>query len=99
MPLLHIALQEGFGGDDVVVRINGVKIYENNAVSTRTQIGLADSFEVDVVEGVVMIDVNMGVKDLSRNIELHFARPVYLGISVIANEIVITEQFTPFGYL
>ncbi len=46
MVLLHIAFQEGFTDDTVVVRVNGREVFRKGSVKTRLQIGYADSFEV-----------------------------------------------------
>jgi hypothetical protein len=35
MALLHIALQEGFTGDDVVVRVQGEEVFRKEDVTTR----------------------------------------------------------------
>jgi hypothetical protein len=74
MALLHIALQEGFTGDDVVVRAQ-------EDVTTRLQIGYADSFEVRV-EGEVKIEVLLPLKNLSETIMLQVPPTEYLGVSI-----------------
>jgi hypothetical protein len=74
MALLHIALQEGFTGDDVVVRAQ-------EDVTTRLQIGYADSFEVRV-EGEVKIEVLLPLKSLSETIMLQVPPTEYLGVSI-----------------
>lgn len=47
MPRLEIALEEGFEGDRVVVTVDGDVVFDEPAVRTRHQIGLAASFAVD----------------------------------------------------
>lgn len=45
MPLLHIALQEGFTGEPVSISVDGREIYRRDRVRTMTQIGRADDVE------------------------------------------------------
>ena len=64
MPLLHIAFQEGFTDDTVVVRVNGEEVFHKGSVKTRLQIGYADSFEMTVEEGSVNVEVLLPLKNL-----------------------------------
>ena len=59
MPRLAIALTDGFDGDAVVVTVNGVEAFRGDRVTTLTQIGLADSFEVDVPDGPSVVEVDV----------------------------------------
>jgi len=59
MKLLHIAFQEGFADDTVVIRVNGKEVFRKASVKTRTQIGYAGSFEVNVQEGSVNVEVTL----------------------------------------
>jgi hypothetical protein len=82
MALLHIALREGFMGDDVVVRVQGEEVFRNEEVTTRLQIGYADSFEVRVEGEKVKIEVLLPLKNLSETIMLQVPPTEYLGLSI-----------------
>ena len=58
MPLLHIALQEGFENDSVAMRINGAEIFNKPQVPRRRQIGFADSFETHIGGGAIKVTLN-----------------------------------------
>ena len=64
MGLLHVAFQEGFRDDAVVVRVNGEEVFHKGSLKTRLQIGYADSFELTVEEGRVDIEVLLPLKNL-----------------------------------
>lgn len=96
---LHIALQEGFTGEPVIVRINGKEAYRKEQVKTKFQIGYADSFEVNVEEGPVKVEVLLPTKDLSETFEAQVSSPVYIGVSIDQGRIVHRISPQPFGYL
>jgi hypothetical protein len=76
------ALQEGFVGDDVVVRAQGEEVFHKKDVTTRLQIEYADSFEVRVEGGEVKIEVLLPLKNLSETIMLQVPPIEYLGLSI-----------------
>jgi hypothetical protein len=101
MPLIHVALQEGFQNDTVVVRLDGVEVYRQTGLKTRMQIGLADSFDLDVAPG----PIELWVEVLTQNagvrvpIEVPVARELYVGVSVAPDGGVsykVTDE--PFRY-
>ena len=57
--LLHVALQEGFEDDTVVLRIADEEVYRRDSLATRMQIGLADSFELTVEEDEAELEVSL----------------------------------------
>ena len=100
MSTLHIALQEGFTHDDVRIDVAGAAVYHKQDVSTRLQLGLADSFSTDVHDAEVTVHVALP----ARRMEQHFVVPIheatYIGIS-LGREGVIQHRVsaTPFGYV
>ena len=46
MALLHIAFQDGFTDDTVVVLINGGEVFRKEGVNTKLLLGYADFVEV-----------------------------------------------------
>src|SRR6188508_1976768 len=65
MPMLRVHLLEGFAHDTVVVRVDGTEVHRASEVSTRQQIGLARSIEVDVAREPVDVQVELPDKNLT----------------------------------
>ena len=82
MPLVHIALEEGFMGDGVSVAIDGKNVFHDDNVKTRLQIGLAHKFEVDVPLGRARVEVSLPAKNLAQSIDLDVSQELYLSISL-----------------
>jgi hypothetical protein len=100
MPLLHVDLQEGFSGDAVEVLFDGKAAFRKSNVSTRTQIGFADSVEAQVDSGAVDLTVSLPAKGLSNSAVLTVSEPTYVGVSVSpAGGIKFEISQAPFGYL
>ena len=100
MSLLHIAFQEGFFDETVVVRVDGREVFRKDGVKTRLQTGYADSFEIDVQEGSVNVEVALPSKNVSESMTLQVSNPVYLGVSLIPDGRVHSRVSSePFGYL
>lgn len=97
--LLHIALQEGFEADAVVIHLDGEEIYRGEAVTTRTQIGLADRFERTVEEGEMKVEVSLPKRSLDRATTITVAGPTYVGVSVEHGALVLRTRREPFGYV
>jgi hypothetical protein len=100
MAELHIALQEGFDGDEVIVLIDGQDVYRRPGVTTRTQIGLADSFTRKVADRRVAVEVRLPGRGASGLIDVDGNRPCHIGVSVTpAGRVALRAQDEPFGYL
>jgi len=99
MPLLHIAFQEGFTGETVAVRINGNEAYRKEQMKTRFQLGYAGSFEVNVEEGSVRVEVLLSAQNLSETFEVQVSAPTYVAVSLAQNKIVHHVSAQPFGYV
>jgi len=99
MPVLHVALQEGFDNDTVVVRVNGRQALAQDGVRTRRQIGLAGSVEVEVAEGAATVEIALPSRGLSATIPLVLPGPRYVGVSVDREGIRHRLSTEPFGYL
>lgn len=99
MPSLHIALEEGFDGDLVVVRVNGKEALRKQDVRTRMQIGLADSVDT-VWEGEsARVEVEVPTRRISTAIGGVISGESYLGISIRDGAIEHRVSTEPFGYV
>ncbi|MBI1808096.1 MAG: hypothetical protein HYR76_13745 [Ignavibacteria bacterium] len=99
MTTLHVALQEGFSSDTVVVRIQSREVLRKANVNTRLQTGYADSVETEVHVGSVNVEVILPSRNISKKIRLQISVPTYLGVSVVKGIIESTVSQTPFGYV
>jgi len=95
---LHVALQDGFDGDTVVVRVDGRTVYRRVGVRTLTQISRADAFDVEI-DGPVSVEISLPDRALSTVVSVP-ERPegAYLGVSVLHDALVHRLSAEPFGY-
>jgi hypothetical protein len=84
---LRIDLQEVFKNDVVCVFVNGEEIYHESGVTTKWSISLADSVEVLIPEGEVEVEVQLPLRDLSKDVVFFLAEPTYLGVRVLEDMI------------
>jgi hypothetical protein len=97
--VVRVALEEGFEDDTVIVEVNDRQVFEREGVSTRTQIGLATSFEVEVEEGEVVVAVRATSQGATGRIRHPVAGLLHVGVSVQGGDIVFRTSEEPFGYL
>jgi hypothetical protein len=98
MPLLHIALQEGFESDPVSISVDGQEIFKKDAVRTRTQIGLADSVEVTRPAGGVTIEIR--ARGTTAKLTPTLTENLYVGVSMAPDgRITHRTSSQPFGYM
>lgn len=99
MVLLKVDLQDGFDGDLVTVIVNSAEVFRKEGIKTRLTLGLADSFEVNIPDGKVNIEVSLPMKDISGTISMEISGPVFLGVSVQDRRISFRRSETMFFYL
>ena len=101
MTQLHIALQDGFFHDTVVVQVNGKEVFRKGDVKTRFQIGLAESFEVEVPSGDATVEVALPEKKRANStIVKAGSQLMYLGVSLNERgEVTFLVSQEPFGYV
>ncbi|MEA2684960.1 MAG: hypothetical protein QOE93_155 [Actinomycetota bacterium] len=100
MAQLHVALEEGFSGDDVTVRVAGKKAFEAKKLRTRLQVGLAGSFDVEVADGHVDIVLELPKRKIVHRHRVTVAGPTFVGISLDeTHDVVLRTSSEPFGYV
>jgi hypothetical protein len=98
MPLLHVDLQEGFGGEPVRIAVNGDELFRKDGVRTRTQIGLADSVEQTLPAGDIRIEVT--ARGTTHTIAAPLSADLYLGVSITPEGRIVHKQSAhAFGYV
>ena len=97
---LNIVLEEGFLGDHVRIEAGGRMLADLEDVSTRVQIGLAHTVEVDVRDGERTIIVTLPRKQLTKVIPLGSDPPAYVGISLVdeGQGVAVRTGDAPPGY-
>jgi hypothetical protein len=98
MARLHLALNDGFTGDTVVVRLDGREIYRKGGVKTDLRISRADGAEADAPDGEATLEVEARGRTASVRVDAA-ARP-HVGIDMTPDgEPRIRQQAEPFAYL
>ena len=98
MPGLRVDLQDGFDGDEVVVRVAGKEVYRDDDVRTLTVIGRAATFTADVPAGTVAVDIELPRRGLEHRVVLDAAETPNLGVSVSGTMLKHRVASEPFGY-
>lgn len=105
MTILRIDLQEGFGGDEVVLEVDGREIFREEGVRTDRRLGLAVApsgrstyYEAELPKGRHTVTVSLPRRNLSKEIQVSAADRTYLGVSVEGGEITCIVSKTPLGY-
>ena len=83
----------------MVVSIGGREVYRNDKVSTRLQIGLADSWDLDLPPGEVEVTIALPERGLEEKVDVTLEDRLYLGASVASGDIVCRLSKDPFGYV
>ena len=78
---VSIALEENFLGDRVLISAGGRALADLEGLSTRVQIGLARTLEVELNAGETLT-VELPEKGLKTEIPLGAQPPPYVGVSV-----------------
>lgn len=99
MVLFNVDLQNGFINDYVIIKINHEEVFQRKDVKSNPLLGYAISFQKDVPEGSLDIEVRLPEKDLSKTISLKISGPLYLGISIKDSKISFITNERSFVYL
>jgi hypothetical protein len=95
MPKLSIDLQDGFSGDEVIVRVNGKEVDRRSGVRTKRTLGLAQTIHLQVPDGPVTLEVDVPTKGISGRTEV---RHPQLGVSLAGKDVQFVQSDDEFGY-
>jgi hypothetical protein len=95
--VLHVAFQNGFDNDTVVVRINGEPIFRKDGV-TDPRTGLAESCETPMRDGPVEVEVELPEKAIRGSLTIQFSGSAYVAVSVEKGSIRYKVSDQPYGY-
>ena len=79
---VSIDLQEGFFKDDVTIFEKDKKIYEGEQIKTRTQIGLAASFETEISGEKTTLRIVVPNRQIDEKKEVELAENLHIAISL-----------------
>ena len=68
--LIHLALQDGFDGDDVVLRVDGAELYRGEDVTTRTQISHAADMQLEVPDHPFALEVDVPTRGVRETVQV-----------------------------
>jgi len=100
MAAITVDLQDGFMDDTVAVSAGGTEVMREEGVTTRFQIGMAKSMQIELPEGRATLTVEVPTKNQRATVPIDTSRPVFVGISLTtegALDVRVQEQ--PFGYM
>jgi len=92
---MRLDLQDGFKNDRVELYVNGRKRIEAEGVTSRRQLGLALSTELEVPAGPLEIEIRIPTQNLSKTLSVDTPN---LGISIRNGQIEIITSGKRFGY-
>ena len=96
---LHLAFQEGFSGDTVIVQVNGAEVARKVNLTSSLATALAGTADVTVDKESGNVQVTVPTKNLSASADINFKKFPYLAISVVRNSIQLTPSPEPFYYM
>ncbi|HSK97895.1 MAG TPA: hypothetical protein VK891_14830 [Euzebyales bacterium] len=96
--MLTIALQDGFEGEAVTVRVDGETVIDETSVRTDQRIGLAHAVDVPHAEAVARLEVRVPGRNLRATAHVDARTTPFVAISVLDGEVVVTTSAAPFGY-
>ena len=97
--MLHVALQEGFSDDTVMIQLNDEPIFERSDVKTDVRIGRADAIDVQLREGRNRLRVTLPERNISGSVIVQSQTAIYVGVSVDQASVEFTVSDEPFGYM
>jgi hypothetical protein len=92
---MRVDLQDGFNDDRVELYANGVKVFAEEGVTTRRQLGFALSTEIEVPAGALEVEIRIPTRQLSKTFSVDTPN---LGISIRNGDIEIITSGKRFGY-
>lgn len=95
---LTIDLQDGFTGEDIVVRVDERQLAALSSVNTRPQLGFAERVQVELEAGAhtLVIEVPSTRQRLTESLQLTKAH--FVGVNVRGDKLELRSQDHEFWY-
>ena len=85
---INLALQDGFDGDDVVIRVDGAEAYRGEQLTTRTQISHAADTQLEVPDEPFTLEVEVPTRGAQETFELDPQMHQNVAISLLDGRLV-----------
>ena len=95
MPTLHVDLQEGFTGHEVVVKVDGEERFRGE-VRSKLALAIAAHLHFDVGDGPHTIEISIPDRGIAESIEVPDAHHVGIGLGDAGLRVRMGQK--PFGY-
>lgn len=92
----YIHLQEGFQGDDILIRVDGALVYQD-APETNPLLGLAETLGARAAGKTVDLTVEVPAQNIRHSQSLNLDDGLAVGISLYQGEVLVI-QADAFGY-
>jgi hypothetical protein len=99
MPALHLAYEDGFDNDTVVVQVAGREVARRDGLKSSLATALAATEEAEAPAGGGTVQVSVPTRNLSASIEVDLARQPYLAVAVRNGRLVLRSGSEPSYYL
>jgi hypothetical protein len=67
---IHLALQDGFDDDEVVLRVEGSEAFKGEGITTRTQLSHAADMHLDVPDRPFGLDVDVPTRGVRETVQI-----------------------------
>jgi hypothetical protein len=96
--VIHVALQDGFMDEHVVLRLDGDEVFASESVNTRFQIGLANELELEVAGEASQLEFAMPDRGIVEEVRLEAGKERWVGASLIDDGLEVVVSDKPFRY-
>jgi hypothetical protein len=97
---LHIALQDGFRNDFVMIKVDGREVYNKHAITTNLVISLADTVDVSTTGPTTLVEVDIPSRKISAKTSVRISDTPYLAVSIQSEDgIEMVPSKEPFRYM
>ena len=68
--LIHLALQDGFEDDEIVLRVDGSEAYRGEGITTRTQISHAADMQLEVPDRPFILEAEVPTRGVREAFDI-----------------------------
>jgi hypothetical protein len=86
--VINVALEDGFDGDEVVIRVDGTEAFRAQGVTTRTQISHAGDTQLDVPDRPFTLEVEVPTQEVGATLQIDPHAQPNVALSVMDGRVV-----------
>ena len=95
---LHLAFEDGFAGDTVIVEVEGQEVARPSGLTSSLATALAATAEASLPVSAGRVTVLVPARGLSASRQLDFHALPYLAVAIRDGQLVLRSQDEPFVY-